>query len=247
MKLTTQQTDKIRAFLDSQNLNFQEFYDEMLDHLILETEARMENEQIEFKIAFFELIEDLNWKYHRPYDFLTNQHETRGIKTIEELTIKARFSQSRVSFFKRLLGNLAKPFSLLSLLLVFAFWGLLQGFAPFQVSHPYVFGILNALSWAFTFQYFLHISPKKNWYIKGVSKLFFGMRNNRQLFVFKEVWVSREILFSFGLYLLTVNLLHLFNREVEWYWMMLCFWFASIVLYTAFQDYSGIRSKLKTT
>ncbi|MGR3811860.1 hypothetical protein [Jiulongibacter sp. NS-SX5] len=118
MNLTAQQIDKIKEFLDSQHLNFQEFYDEMLDHLILETEARMSSDHLDFNSTILKVLDEFKLESIRLFDFLGIGYERFSFNKLERSSFRRKMHEVRYRLVSQLIKNISSPYFLLPLFIL---------------------------------------------------------------------------------------------------------------------------------
>ena len=203
MKLNTQQTDKIRAFLDSQNLNFQEFYDEMLDHLILETEARMEKHELSFETAIKMVLDQFRVPPNSLKVLLWMKNEEYSFRELEKNAFKREAFEVRLLFGRRILKNLFHPYFLLSAIIaMFLSGSFSQEFTGLGMNGLWFLVAISSFHGGLSFQLF------ENKPVKGLIVLRGGLLDSvlspDRISLMRRNAAWKTLLFSFGFAGLTV-------------------------------------------
>ena len=198
MKLSNTQIEEIKRYLDSLKLNFQEFYDEMLDHLILELETRLEISSMTFDEEFQQLVIELN-DAHSHFDWYTGSGRIEGIQYLERKSYQAKNKDVILEYFKQVLYNFSNPLYflpfLLSLFMAFRFDFMIKS----DLDFGFILGLLGGIAFSFFLQILFPVPVADMYFKRGLTKLFVSPASITKMKSIRAHAMVKCIMFSVGL------------------------------------------------
>lgn len=250
MKLTTQQISTIKRYLDSQHLSFQEFYDEMLDHLILETEARMTDSGLVFETTFWGIIEELDKQYKKPFDMFLSGGSLKGIKVLDRQSFATKYKEKQLEFWNRFLKKLSSPYWVVALFvtLIVSSWN--DQIIDFKVPLHYnegglVFGIMGGITLTLLLQLFQRIPLTDLFLRQGLLGWLIRQDQIDKLRSNEEHSAWKFTIFAFGLIVFTMLVLMMYNLPISLTTISLLLFFEMLALVISVQLLLEEKRKLK--